>query len=93
MLLMCIAWMTTHIRHIRGIPSATTNPTDTTPLLPNKRKLCGSWWDGDLVDYRTVDLVGDEYQEGDADRADDEDRERHITGRASWLWKAYYWVV
>jgi hypothetical protein len=75
MLLMCIAWMATHIPRI---PSATADPTDTTPLLPNKqepeRRRCRSWWGGDLVDHHTVNLVRDEYEEGDVDKAEDDDR-------------------
>jgi hypothetical protein len=40
-----------------------------------------------------VDLVADEYKEGEIDKADGEEREERTRGMAGALWRVYYWIV
>ncbi|PCH43551.1 hypothetical protein WOLCODRAFT_138428 [Wolfiporia cocos MD-104 SS10] len=63
--------------------------TSTTPLLRRKYQ----WKLHDIVDTSTVDLQRDEYEEGEIDKADDEEREKRLHGRAGLLWRVYYWVA
>ncbi|TFY54320.1 hypothetical protein EVJ58_g8932 [Rhodofomes roseus] len=47
----------------------------------------------DLVDIQTIDLKQDEYEEAEADRVDDAQRQKRLEGRVGSLWRLYYWVV
>ncbi|KAH9832274.1 amino acid permease-domain-containing protein [Rhodofomes roseus] len=47
----------------------------------------------DLVDIQTIDLKRDEYEEAEADRVDDAQRQKRLEGRVGSLWRLYYWVV
>ena len=46
----------------------------------------------DLVDTDTVDLVRDEYDEGDDMESEDEVTSR-LSGKMKLLWTFYYWLV
>jgi hypothetical protein len=50
-------------------------------------------WYSDMVDVNTVDLSKDEYVEGDADRADDEQRNKRIKGKTGHIWRLYNWIA
>ncbi|KIK68943.1 hypothetical protein GYMLUDRAFT_255560 [Collybiopsis luxurians FD-317 M1] len=54
------------------------------------------WWYLDTVDIHTVDLYRDEHEEEEADKADDEEKERRVKQTnivKSTLWKLYYLVA
>jgi amino acid transporter, AAT family len=92
MLVMYTAWAFAQRTNVQQVPALPASPTSGTPLLSGMRRHQLSWY-SDLVDHRVVDLVKDEYEEVDDDKADDEIRERRMGGRTIWLWRLYYWVI
>ncbi|KAF4599728.1 hypothetical protein EYR40_006827 [Pleurotus pulmonarius] len=69
-------------------------PTDTaTRDTARSTGHSGGWWHSDLVDVHTVDLKRDEHEEGEEDKADDEQRRRRMDGKAKALWRCYYWFA
>ncbi|KAF9495287.1 hypothetical protein BDN71DRAFT_1391796 [Pleurotus eryngii] len=69
-------------------------PTDTA-MRDNARPSgrSGGLWRSDLVDVHTVDLKRDEHEECEEDKADDEQRQRRMDGKAKALWRFYYWFA
>ena len=47
----------------------------------------------DLVETSEVDLHKDEYKDDVADLADNEERDKRLSGRTGWLWRIYYWAA
>ncbi|KAJ6558481.1 amino acid permease-domain-containing protein [Mycena vulgaris] len=71
--------------------SSGTAPSPSSPLLPRppSQNSSGKWWFADLVDFQTVDLNSDQYEDEDADKHD-EDQRRNRTG----IWqRLYYWLA
>lgn len=100
MLVMYAAWMLVKSPAARlpAGPLLPESPTSSTPLSASRRaghrrRTASRWWHSDLVDVNTVDLIRDEHQEEVVDKADDEERERRVHGKARLLWKIYYWLV
>lgn len=76
--------------------------TESTPLLSTsadgERVLKEqSWWRGDLVDLKTVDLRADEYDDDTPDAAEVKEeeavREKRLVGRFGWAWWVWYALV
>lgn len=72
--------------------SSTTPPSQTTPLLRRSRDLTWHRYH-DFVDTKTVDLYRDEYVEEEHDVAEDLERKERLSGKARWLWRAYYIIA
>ena len=98
MAVMYIAWM---ILKRPTPPSAFRPESPTTPISSlsthdhdrARRWQRPRWLCSDLVDVNVVDLVSDEYEEGEVVKADDDEREGRVQGMTRVLWQAYYWVV
>ncbi|KAI0061399.1 hypothetical protein BV25DRAFT_751208 [Artomyces pyxidatus] len=78
MLLMYVLWLAVHRReHSDALPG-------------NKAR----WWVySDFVDVGSVDLIRDEYHEEEADRQEEEEREKRVGGKLGWAWRIYYLVA
>ena len=89
MLVMYVVWMLA-----KHPISPLYSPTPATPLLGGVRKLRLEWC-SDLVDCTAVDLLRDEYEEAEVDKADEEERERRMDSEkwTKWLWGMYYWLI
>jgi hypothetical protein len=64
--------------------------SESSRLLPDPiQQLRGSWWFTDLVDFKTVDLDSDQYEDEEADKHDEEQR----AGRTGIWQRLYYWLA
>lgn len=73
--------------------SSETTASASSPLLshstPGTGSSSGKWWFTDLVDFQSVDLNSDQYEDDDADKHDEEQRASR-TG----IWRRlYYWLA
>lgn len=72
-------------------PSGETPPSASSQLLPRRTtgNFGGKWRFTDLVDFRTVDLNSDQYED---DEADKHDEEQH-GNRSGIMQRLYYWLA
>ncbi|KAJ7078830.1 amino acid permease/ SLC12A domain-containing protein [Mycena belliarum] len=85
MIVMYLAWS-----FFRRPAVPETTPSASSRLLSDPaQQTSGDRWFGDLVDFRTVDLNSDQYEDDDADKQDEEQRGRRTGIRQ----RIYYWLV
>ncbi|KAJ7675547.1 amino acid permease/ SLC12A domain-containing protein [Mycena rosella] len=51
------------------------------------------WYKFDIPDLKTLDLVSQQYEEGEEERMDDEKREARQRGKTGIFWRVYYLVA